>query len=154
MGRPHSHAQMEKCNRLSFMQRQSTQIFCGLAIDYYTEMYTGALNRGHYPIIATFDIAGNNRSTHVKDLEKTDWEKWRETLENCVQSRWPEIDECYDATCLWGIQLQCISEAANLNIPLKQITSHSKPYFIEELKSPKSQEKNETQIGPHKHLQL
>ena len=57
-----------------------------------------------------------------------------ETLENCVQSRWPEIDECYDATCLWVILLQCISEAANLTIPLKQVTSHSKPYFNEELK--------------------
>ena len=97
-------------------------------------MYTGAPNRGHYPVIATFDIAGNSRSTHVRDLKKTDWEKWRKTLENCVQSRWPEIDDCYDATCLWGILLQCISETANLTIPLKQITSHSKPYFNEELK--------------------
>ena len=110
------------------------RFFCGLAIDYYTEMYTGAPNRGHYPVIATFGIAGNSRFTHVKDLKKTDWKKWRETLENCVQSRWPEIDECYDATSLWGILLQCISEAANPTIPLKQITSHSKPYFNEELK--------------------
>ena len=110
------------------------RLFCSLAIDYYTEMYTGAPNRGHYPGIATFDIAGNSRTTHVKDLKRTEWEKWKETLEKCVQSRWPEIDDCYDATCLWGILLQCISEAANLTIPLKQITSHSKPYLIEELK--------------------
>ena len=31
--------------------------FCGLAMDYYSEMFTGAQNRGHYPVIATFDIA-------------------------------------------------------------------------------------------------
>ena len=43
------------------------RFFCGLAIDYYTEMYTGAPNRGHYQVIATFDITGNSRSTHVKD---------------------------------------------------------------------------------------
>ena len=52
------------------MQRQSTQAFCGLAIDYYTEMYTGAPNRGHYPFFATFDIAGYSRSIHVEDLKK------------------------------------------------------------------------------------
>ena len=57
------------------------RLFCGLAIDYYTEMYTGAPNRGHCPVIATFNIAGNSRSTHVKDLKETNWEKWRETLE-------------------------------------------------------------------------
>ena len=42
---------------------------------------------------------------------KTDCDKWRETLENCVQSRCLEIDECCDATCIWGILLQCFSEA-------------------------------------------
>ena len=124
---------------------------CGLAIDYYTEMYTGAQSRGHYPGIATFDIAGNSRSTHVKDLKKTDREKWKETLENCVQSRWPEIDECFDATCLWGILLQCICEAANLTIPLKQITSHSKPFFNEELKMLSLQLRN---ASPHKIRQI
>ena len=36
--------------------------------------FCGAPNRGHYPVIATRDIAGNSRSTHVKDLKKTDWE--------------------------------------------------------------------------------
>ena len=62
----------KKRNRLGYMQRQSTQAFCGLGIDYYTEMFTGDPNRGQYPVIATFDIAGNGTSTHVKDLKKTD----------------------------------------------------------------------------------
>ena len=39
--------------------------FCGLTMDYYTEIFTGAPNRGHYPVISTFAIAGN-RSTLVK----------------------------------------------------------------------------------------
>ena len=51
------------------------RLFCGHAIDYYTGMYISASNRGHYPVIATFDIAGNSRSTHVKNLKKTDWGK-------------------------------------------------------------------------------
>ena len=39
--------------------------FCGLTMDYYTEILTGAPNRGHYPVISSFAIAGN-RSTLVK----------------------------------------------------------------------------------------
>ena len=96
-------------------------------MDCCNEMFTGAPKRGHYPVIVTFDIAGNSRSIHKKDLKKTDREKYRETLENRVQSRWPEIDEWYGVTFLWGILLQYISKAANVTIPLKQITSHSKP---------------------------
>ena len=112
------------------------RLFCGHAIDYYTGMYTSASNRGHYPVIATFDIAGNSRSTHVKNLKKTDWGK-REGNPRKLRSitmawNWLML-WCY-MTCLWGILLQCISEAANLTLPIKQITSHSKPYFNEELK--------------------
>ena len=44
--------------------------FCGLTMDCCNEMFTGAPKRGQYPVIATFDIAGNSRSTHVKDLKK------------------------------------------------------------------------------------
>ena len=76
------------------------RLFCVLVIEFYTEMYTGAPNRSQYQVIATFDIALNSRS------QENRLGKRKETLENCVQSRWPEIDECHDATCLWGILLQ------------------------------------------------
>ena len=67
---PHSHAQIEKVSTdLVLCNANLHRLFCGLAIDYYTEIYTGAPNRGHYPVFATFDIAGNSRSIHVKDLK-------------------------------------------------------------------------------------
>ena len=63
----------KKCNRYGFNQRQPTQAFCDLAINYYSEMYTDAPNRGQYPVVATFVIAGNSRSTQqLKDLKETD----------------------------------------------------------------------------------
>ena len=39
-------------------------------------------NRGHYLDIATFDIAGNSRSTHVKDLRKPIGENGDKLLKN------------------------------------------------------------------------
>ena len=96
--------------------------FCGLATDYNTKMFTGAPNRSHYPVTGTFDIVGNSRSTHVKDLKKTDWDKWRETLESCLQSPWLEIDECCDAKGSRGILPQCSSSQLHFTSQANQFT--------------------------------
>ena len=50
------------------MHRQSTHA-CSLALDYYTEIFTGQSNRSQYPDFATFDIPGNSISTCVKNLK-------------------------------------------------------------------------------------
>ena len=82
------------------MRRQSNQAFLRPRNGLIHWMFTGAPNRGHYEVMGQMEVH----------------------LDKCVNSRWLEIDKCGDATCLWGIWLQCISKAAYLTKPLGQRT--------------------------------
>ena len=106
------------------MQRQSTPDYHA-ALDYYTELFTGVpSSRGYYPSFATFDIAGNSRSTHLKDIKRTVWDKSKKSIDNCVQSRWLEIDECCDATC-YGASFCNVSAKMSTSIYLSSKSFHT-----------------------------
>ena len=107
----------------------------GLCIDEFTEMFTGAPNRGHYPVIASFDLKTEDRIKITKNLDKTDWTLWRETLEDRLEEAWNEIEQASTGKQLWEITLRCLQQASKETIPTKQVSKHSKPYFTDELKS-------------------
>ena len=65
----------------------------GLRIDGFTEMFTCAPNRGHYPVIASFDLKTEDEIKITRNLNKTDWMLWRGTLEDRLGEAWNEIEQ-------------------------------------------------------------
>ena len=98
-------------------------------------MFTGAPNRGHYPVNASFDLKTEDGIKIIKNLEQTDWSLWRETLEDRLDEAWNEIEQASSGKHLWEITLRCIKQVSKETIPTKQVSKHSKPYFTDELKS-------------------
>ena len=100
-------------------------------------LFSGAPIRGHVAIHIKMKIRGASNKTIVKEqinLDKIDWEKWKDDLEYAIDSSnnqgLLELDNPGD---YWKILIKVITNVTNQNSQTKKTCSHSKPYWTEEL---------------------
>ena len=96
-----------------------------------------------YAVIASFDFLTEDKIKNTRNLDKTDWTRWRETLEDSLEEARNDIEQASTGEHLWEITLKCIQQASKETIPTKQVSKHSRLYFTDELKF-----LSETSVGP------
>ena len=113
---------------------------CGLyhssSVDHETELFTGAPTRGHLPVIHQFKCPAKPRSVsliHSKlywDTDKTDWNKWRNSLSRALtQHISPRLGLYSDPAKLWNDFIHILQATNKQNIPVKKVCQHSKPFW-------------------------
>ena len=111
------------------LARMNPKIF----VDYETELFTGAPNRGHYPII--FTLAEQNpinepTPSKMRNWQETDWKRFQEVSEEiCLNKQLQWLENSNNTEILWEITRDIMKEAAERIVPLKRTTHHSKPYW-------------------------
>ena len=111
----------------------ATQVGFELTTDPKIELFTGAPQRGHIPVIVKCNLSRTTEERNTKPwLQKAEWEAWQNVLEKSSHAS-PEAVQCPSATDQWGSVLVDISEATRLAIPYKRSSRHSKPFWSEDL---------------------
>ena len=126
--------------------RIATQVGFELTTDPNVELFTGAPQRGHIPLIVKCNLSRTREKANTKPwLQKADWEAWQNVLEKSSHASLEAV-QCQRATDQWGSVLVDITEATRLAIPYKRSSRHSKPFWSED----PSQKKCGTQSSPEK----
>ena len=113
--------------------RIATQVGFELTTDPIIELFTGAPQRGHIPLIVKCNLSRSTEEENTKPwLQKADWEAWQNVLE---ESSHASIEAVQRAKAIdqWGSVLFDISEATGSAIPYKRSSRHSKPFWSEDL---------------------
>ena len=101
-----------------------------LATDEYVELFTGAPNRGHLPVLVDFAVSTEKLKTKKLWMEKANWKLWKDYVETGIG----EIDlNDNNSTTQWKTFLNLLLDASEKYIPLKTISRHSKPFWNSEL---------------------
>ena len=102
-----------------------------------TELYTGAPQRGHYPVIYSLATQGfKGEKKNVNNYSDTDWDKWTEHLEQelILLSYLLENEITSEEELLKVVNnLNDKIKDTNTIIPKKVICKHSKPFWNHEL---------------------
>jgi len=110
------------------------------SVDSDVELFTGAPNRGHLPVIHNFKLPSSLNKASIfpttiyKDLKKTDWDYWQSMLTkqlDCYLT--PHLDNYIDPMLLWNDFMAILSHINDSIIPKKTATGHSKPFWNSEL---------------------
>ena len=110
-----------------------TQVGFELSTDPNVELFTGAPQRGHIPLLVKCNLSRTTEEGITKTwLQKADWEAWRNALEKSSHAS-PEAVQCPSATDQCGTVLVDITEATRLAVPYKRSSRHSKPFWSEDL---------------------
>ena len=113
--------------------RIATQVGFELPTDPNVELFTGAPQRGHIPLIVKCNLSRTTEEGNTKPwLQKADWEAWQNVLEKPSHASLESV-QCPSATDQWGSVLVDITEATRLPIPYKRSSSHSKSFWSENL---------------------
>ena len=99
------------------------------------ELYSGAPNRGHVPLIATLQIENNLKKKAVEKLctDKISWEDWSKDLDEKLKEYKATQERLIDPELL-GNFLDSTIQSVTLKHATKKISSHhSKPYWTKEL---------------------
>ena len=113
--------------------RIATQVGFELTTDPNVELFTGAPQRGHIPLIVKCNLSRTTEEGNTKLwLQKAVWEAWQNELEKSSHAS-HEAVQCPSATDQWGSVLVDITEATRLAIPYKRSSRHSKPFWSEDL---------------------
>ena len=111
------------------LARMNPKIF----VDYETELFTGAPNGGHYPIIFTLDEQNpwkEPKSSMIRKWQETDWNRFQEVSEQIYQSKQQQwLETSNNAEILWEITRDIMREVVERCVPVKRSTVHSKPYW-------------------------
>ena len=99
---------------------------------------TGAPFRGHLPVIAKISFKNSPSKTGKKrketiNIDKIDWEKWSEDVEETLSNQQREIENCNDPNQLWQILNTSLQSATMKHAEKKISTPYSKPYWTSEL---------------------
>ena len=91
--------------------RFATQVGFELTTDPNDELFTGALQRGHIPLIVECNLSRTTEEGKTKPwLQKADWEAWQNLLEKSSHASFEAV-QCPSATYQWGSVLVDITEA-------------------------------------------
>ena len=104
--------------------------------DEQTELFSGAPQRGHLPLITDITLRSNYNPKANKitlDISKMNWASWNTDIENYIEenSAYFEVEE--DPHLLWNKLNNIISESTGKHCPNKNSCSHSKPYWTQSL---------------------
>ena len=106
-------------------------------IEKSTELYSGAPQRGHYPIIYSLTIKGyKEEKKRVNDYNNTDWDTWKGHLDSELKRHTNLVEEDIKEEGQLREIVEVLSDkiiSANDIIPKKVICKHSKPFWNEEL---------------------
>ena len=113
--------------------RIGTQVGFELTTDPNIELFKGAPQRGHIPLIVKCNLSRTTEEENTKPwLQKADWEAWQNVLEESSHAS-IEAVKCANAIDQWGRVLFDITEPTRLAIPYKRSSGHSKPFWSEDL---------------------
>ena len=113
--------------------RIATQVGFELTTDPNVELFTGAPQRGHIPLIVKCNLSRTTEEGNTKPwLQKADWEAWQNVLEKSSHASLEAV-QCPGATDQWRNVLVDITKATRLAIPYKRSSRHSKPFWSEDL---------------------
>lgn len=93
------------------------------------ELFSGAPVRGHFPVLNTIQV-GRLKKTETRRLDffNCDWEKWHDNLELRIRVHKEEWNEMTTRE-LWESLLTSLKDTNDACIPIKKVSSHSKPYW-------------------------
>ena len=103
--------------------------------DTFVELFTGSPERGHVPLITTFNLSGNAHpmSTVEKiNLNTINWDEWSKELEDLL-GRNEEFLNSSDPTDLGLFIDKAIQTVTNNHCEKKIVSQHSKPFWTPEL---------------------
>lgn len=102
-------------------------------VDEEVELFTGAPSRGHFPVIHSIDGRRLKRTEFLRrDFINCDWDVWKQTLDARLLESFDNWNHL-SAMQLWELLLCHITEVNDQLIPMKKVSTHSKPYWSKEL---------------------
>ena len=107
-------------------------------VDTESELFTGAPNMGHFPVLNHFKILNKPKKPATKvryNLSKCDWKKWSSNLDNNCTQLLHNCNTVSDPTELWIIFRDAISKTNEETMEILKISPHSKPFWNDELTS-------------------
>ena len=96
-----------------------------LSTDEFAELFTGAPQRGHVPVIMRLERSSTTEKTKKLWVEKADWVGWTSFVEGRIDDLMVVGD---DPVFLWNEFKNLLHEASFSHIPLKCVSNHSKPF--------------------------
>ena len=101
-----------------------------LSTDEFAEMFTGAPQRGHVPVIMRLERSSTTEKTKKLWIEKADWVGWTSFVEGRIDDLMVVGD---DPVFLWNEIKNLLHESSLSHIPLKCVSDHSKPFWNSDL---------------------
>ena len=108
--------------------RVATQVGFELTTDANSELFTGAPQRGHRPLIVKCNLSRTTEENSKLWLQKADWEAWQNVLEESSHASIAAV-QCPSTIDQWGSVLDDITEATRWAIHYKRSSRHSKPFW-------------------------
>ena len=96
-----------------------------LSTDEIDELFTGALQRDHVPVIMRLERSSITEKTKKLWIENADWVCWTSFIEGRIDDLMVVGD---DPVFLWNNFKKLLHEASFGHIPLKCVSNHSKPF--------------------------
>jgi exonuclease III len=125
---------------LALIKGKLCDLYQTSSVDSETELFTGAPTRGHLPVIHNFKLPSSLSSearfptATYKDINKTDWTHWQETLSDQLDCYLlPHLNKYTDAKHLWNDFMAILNYINDTVIPKKRVSVHSKPFWTTEL---------------------
>ena len=97
-----------------------------LSTDEFAELFNGAQQRGHVPVIMRLERSGITEKTKKLWIEKADWVGWTSFIEGRTDDLMVVGD---DPVFLWNEFKNLLQEASLGHIPLKCASNHYKPFW-------------------------
>ena len=104
--------------------------------DVEVELYSGAPNRGHVPLITHLSISGEQTVypiTEKLDIAKMKWESWTNDIENNIENILDTTLFEENPYVIWNCFNEIITKATDSHCTTKRSCAHSKPYWTENL---------------------
>ena len=104
--------------------------------DEEVELFSGAPNRGHVPLITNLVISGEQTIypvTEKLDISKMKWESWTNDIEQNIDRIQDTILFEENPYLIWNCFNKIITQATDSHCTTKRSCAHSKPYWTENL---------------------
>ena len=122
---------------LAFVTPVISKSYHSSSVDQNVELFSGAPFRGHFPVIHQFirsnkSCAQSSNLMYYKDFKNTDWDNWRADIE-CEMKKIEIAQKDMDSSSLWEMFRCSLTKVNDKDIPLKRISTHSKPFWTNQL---------------------
>ena len=100
--------------------------------DEEVELYSGAPNRGHFPLITELTTSGNCTNSPViekLDIDKMKWDDWTQHIEQKILENSPVFSTGDDPYTIWNSLNEILTQATDKFCPSKKSSVHSRPYW-------------------------